>query len=429
MKEYTTTKNNKSNLNPNKEIDFADYPTQEKEFFSSIDEKSPQSDNLARAYFEHLFESAQVGIVILNDNHRVLRCNKEFTSIFGYSKEEAVGRFIYELVVTESQHEDWESVMQTLSLGKNVQHDTVRKRKNGENIDVSILASPIFVNDCRVATYGIYRDITQLKTIEKELMQRSCELEAQNEEYRMLNKELYVTRELALENDRLKTQFLANVSHEFRTPMNGIIGYLQLMAQSEDVHPDHINYIQGIEECSNQLLTTINNLIDISKAESNQIIICRRPVQVNPLLRDLYRHFNTKFKSAGIDFTFTAHNDDDDFEVPIDWQTVKHILVSMLNNAFKFTDKGYVKFGYHYLQECLLFFVKDSGIGISDEHKKTIFNRFHHSYSSFTSKTEGMGLSLAISKELVEKMGGAIGVESEPNKGTTFLFSIPLASN
>ena len=380
---------------------------------------------LERTYFEQLFESSPEGVTILDVNDCVLRCNEEFTRMFGYSSEEAVGKPINSLIVPEELKDEGLFLTNSVADGRLIMHETKRKHKDGMLIDVSILGKPIQFRGGQIAVYGIYRDISDRKRVEDELIQKSHEIESQNEEYRLLNEELLVAKEKAEESDRLKSAFLANMSHEIRTPMNGILGFSQLLTNPNIKEVDLEQYVNVIQGCGNQLLTIINDLIDISKIEANQITIINSELNLNKLLHEQYLLFSKKADSMLLEFTYTCGLPDQHSSIVTDAARLKQILTNLLGNAFKFVKEGHIRFGYYHRGNHLEFFVEDSGIGIVEEHHQLIFERFRQVETKLSSQTGGTGLGLAISKAYINKMGGEIWVKSKPGVGSTFYFTLP----
>ncbi len=380
---------------------------------------------LERTYFEQLFESSPEGIVILDSNDCVIRCNEEFSRMFGYSAQEVQGKEINSLIVPDNLQQEGSLLTHTVTNGKLVMHETQRKRKDGSLIHVSILGKPIGFKGGQIAVYGIYRDISDRKRVEEELMVKNQEIESQNVEYRFINEELFMAKQKAEESDKLKSAFLANMSHEIRTPMNGILGFTQLLKNPKVPEVDIHQYVKVIEGCGNQLLTIIDDLIDISKIEANQIIINEVDVSINNILHEHFLLYIHKAKDENIDFYYSCGLPDSNCQVITDGNRIKQILTNLIGNAFKFIKEGYIKFGYIQKNDKLEFFIEDTGIGIADEHKEVIFDRFRQVETSLSSQAGGTGLGLAISKAYINKMGGEIWVESEPDKGSTFYFTIP----
>lgn len=380
---------------------------------------------LERAYFEQLFESSPEGIVILDSKDVVLRCNEEFCRMYGFSMEEVVGASINSLIVPAELKDESLRLTYKVAGGDIVIRETQRKRKDGKLIYVSILGKPIYFKGGQIAVYGIYRDISDRKKFERELMIKNQEIEAQNVEYRLINEELSQAKQKAEESDRLKSAFLANMSHEVRTPMNGILGFSQLLTNPNIPEVDVRQYVSVIEGCGKQLLSIIDDLIDISKIEANQIIINEVEVNINSALHEIFLLFSQKAKDANIEFSYSFGLPDSHSRIITDGNRIKQIVSNLVGNAFKFTKTGYVKYGYVLKDNLIEFFIEDTGIGIAEENRTIIFDRFRQVETSFSTQAGGTGLGLSISKAFIEKMGGNIWLTSKVGKGSTFYFTIP----
>ncbi|HPQ35074.1 MAG TPA: ATP-binding protein [Tenuifilaceae bacterium] len=236
---------------------------------------------------------------------------------------------------------------------------------------------------------------------------------------------MLAAKEKAEESEKLMSAFLANMSHEVRTPMNGIMGFSQLIQNPELGDEERNEYISIIQHSGNQLLTIINDLIDISKIQSNLITISKAPVNINELLHEQFLLFKPKADSLGLTFSFSTGLANNECVIETDDTRLRQIITNLLGNAFKFTKQGFVKFGYMPKGDFLEFFVEDSGVGVPQEMKNLIFNIFRQVETELSRQTGGTGLGLSISKALVNKMGGEISVESSPNEGSKFTFTIP----
>lgn len=380
---------------------------------------------LERAYFEQLFEGAPEGIVVLDASDRIIRCNEEFTRMFGFKQDEIVNKPINSLIVPDDFKEEGMLLTNTVAKGEVVMHETVRKRKDGTHVNVSILGKPIYFKGGKIAVYGIYRDITDRKRVEEEIIFKNQEIESQNEEYRIINEELYRAKQKAEESDKLKSAFLANMSHEIRTPMNGILGFSQLLTNSEIDKANVKQYVEVINSCSNQLLSIVDDLIDISRIEANQISLIEADANLNDILNEVYLLFNKKVEAKGIDLSYTCGISSVDSAIFVDAIRLKQILNNLVGNALKFTSSGHIKYGYELKDKELEFFVEDTGIGISPENADIIFERFRQVESELSIQAGGTGLGLSISKAFINKMGGSIWVESNPGVGSKFIFTIP----
>ncbi len=243
---------------------------------------------------------------------------------------------------------------------------------------------------------------------------------------KFVEKELIKAKEKAEESDRLKSAFLSNMSHEIRTPMNAIIGFSDLLADPSLKEDEKNQYINLIQSNSNKLMNLIDDIIDIAKIEANQIQIRESDIHLNRMLQELHKTFEAEAKISSLEFKLIMPEDPQNPIIKTDAFRLQQILTNLLTNAFKFTDKGSIEFGYTLnAQNQLEFYVKDTGIGISKESQQFIFERFRQVQNSNTRLYGGTGLGLAISKHILSMMGGEIWVESEKKEGSKFTFTLP----
>ena len=243
-------------------------------------------------------------------------------------------------------------------------------------------------------------------------------------------KELLLAKEKAEESDKLKSAFLANMSHEIRTPLNGIVGFLQFVS-SENVLPTRRQeYVNVINNSTTQLLSIINDIIDVSKIEAKQMTVTPVPVNLNVLMNELWIFFNTYLQSKNKEHV-TLILDESGFIDPcvinVDPFRLRQVLNNLISNAFKFTDKGFIRFGYRKSEPKLLeFVVEDTGIGLRADQLEVIFERFRQADmgGDFRRVYGGTGLGLTISRSLVQLAGGNMWVESTEGIGSSFYFTI-----
>lgn len=238
--------------------------------------------------------------------------------------------------------------------------------------------------------------------------------------------ELLLAKNKAEESDRLKSAFLANMSHEIRTPMNGILGFISLLnnpnLSSEKVH----EYSKIIYKSSNRLLNTINDIIDISKIESGQVNIHKKSFNVNEIMNELYEFSKQEAEEKGLELIYIEKPNEESTVISTDEHKVVGILSNLVKNAIKYTIRGNIKFGFNVVDGNIEFFVQDTGIGIPQDRIDAIFNRFEQADISDQEAFEGSGLGLAISKAYVDMLNGNISVESNPDVGSLFKFTIPV---
>jgi signal transduction histidine kinase len=272
--------------------------------------------------------------------------------------------------------------------------------------------------------------------LEKMVIERTSELsETNNRLHEEINERKKTEAELtkakikAEESDNLKTAFLANISHEIRTPMNGIIGFASLLVDKAVDEESQKVYVEIINNSCNQLLSIINDIVDISRIESGLVTLSESPFSLNCLMDELQMFFLPFAEKSGLKLSSTKGLDDSECEIISDHTKLRQVLNNLLINAIKFTKKGEIRFGYTKKDEFIEFFVSDTGIGIKPQFQQIIFERFRQADSSETNVYGGTGLGLSISKAFIELLDGKIWLESEPNRGSKFYFTISYKYN
>lgn len=231
--------------------------------------------------------------------------------------------------------------------------------------------------------------------------------------------------ERAKMSDNLKSAFVANMSHEIRTPLNAIVGFSSLMTDPDIQEEDKKAFESQIQLNSDYLLSLIEDIIDVSKIESNQLTVKLVDVDVVPLIKQITQSFQlTVPQSKNLQVISNIENPE--LVVHVDRVRFEQILRNLLSNAIKFTDDGIIEVGCQKNKDFYIFSVKDSGIGIHPEHQQVIFDRFRKIDNNKQQLYRGTGIGLFLSKQLVEMFGGKIWVESELNEGSTFYFTIPV---
>jgi len=232
-------------------------------------------------------------------------------------------------------------------------------------------------------------------------------------------------RDRAEENDRLKTAFLQNISHELRTPMNAIIGFSALMAEPGQDDEARASFSEIIMNSCNQLMEVVSDIIEISNIEAGILKYRKETFSINSQLDSLHRQYQVKADEKKLLFSFVTGLSDNESFVETDLSKLVTILTNLLNNAFKFTAKGTIEFGCRKEDDFLRFWVSDTGIGIpADKHEK-IFDRFYQVDYNASRNFEGAGLGLTICKAYVEFLGGTIWLRSKCEEGSVFEFTVP----
>ena len=232
----------------------------------------------------------------------------------------------------------------------------------------------------------------------------------------------------AEESEKLKSSFLANMSHEIRTPMNAILGFAELTLDQHDMTPEETQmYLKTIYNSGEYLMNIIDNILDASLLDSDQMKIVKSSVDIETVFNDLEALFYTKTRDNDkVKLIFQHEYNNNSKKLTTDEQRLKQVLINLINNAFKFTKEGKITVGYIFLRNDVEFFVRDSGIGIKTEDQTKIFERFVKVHAGDTiTKTKGAGLGLSISKGIIERLGGSISVQSVIDKGTIFYFKLP----
>ncbi len=230
----------------------------------------------------------------------------------------------------------------------------------------------------------------------------------------------------AEEADRLKTAFLANISHEIRTPMNAIIGFSKMIGSPEFDDEEKSKFVEIIINNGKVLLTLINDMISLSKIESNTLVVKKGACRVNDMMVVLYKEFGYDLEDhKNIKLKVNCENSNPKFSINTDAVLLQAILQKLVDNGIKFTEEGEVEFGYRILTDYLEFFVRDTGIGIAERDQERIFERFHQLDNRTIRAYEGTGLGLSIAQHYVRLLGGKMEVKSKLGKGSLFTFTIP----
>jgi signal transduction histidine kinase/CheY-like chemotaxis protein/streptogramin lyase len=269
----------------------------------------------------------------------------------------------------------------------------------------------------------------QLEENQKQILTQKNELEIHRNNLEKLVSErtadLEKAKRKAEESDLLKSAFLANLSHEIRTPMNAIVGFASLLDVPDLSEAEKKKFFEMVSNNCDLLTILINDIIDISLIETNQLKISRLPFIADAICEELLTYFKS-VNEKSIEFVFENRNLGTQLHLENDPARFKQILTNLLSNAYKYTEQGTIKFGYQTEGDKVRFYVTDTGIGVRESDQDTIFNHFHKIDTHNDKLYRGVGIGLSICQSLVKLMGGNIWVESKIGKGSSFNFTLPL---
>jgi PAS domain S-box-containing protein len=347
--------------------------------------------------FRTVVTNSEAIIFILDKNGVFTLSEGKGLKALGLKPGEVVGESVFEL------YGDYPDIIHAVKLALEGTASKVIAKVGDLYYDT--FYSPYFCPEGCQGVIGLSMDITE--RIQKE-------------------EELVKARKQAEESDQLKTAFLANLSHEIRTPMNAILGFSALMGNDGLSTEDRAMYLEIVQSKGNELLQLLTDMINVSKIEAGIISLNKEYVNVNQILSEFVtvaEHQVAERNRSGISIRHSMPEE----EVIIynDENKLRQVLNNLLQNAIKFTEEGFIELGYSKENGEIRFYMKDSGIGIDAREKELVFERFRQVNDALNRSAGGTGLGLYICKTLVTHMGGKIWVESAPNYGSTFYFSLP----
>ena len=237
--------------------------------------------------------------------------------------------------------------------------------------------------------------------------------------------EILIEKNKAEKDNRLKSEFISNLSHEIRTPMNGIIGFSGFLDNPDLTMEKKKHYIRIIQNSGHQLLRIVEDLIEISRLETKQVVAVEDSFCFNEMLFDLFTVFDLRAKENKTPLYLKRGLSDEASTIHSDRSKLIKIISNLIDNALKFTNDGYIEFGYFIHEGNLRIYVEDTGVGIAIQRQENIFDRFSKENNELSNNASGLGLGLSIAKKNTELLKGVISVKSKKGKGTTFFVDIP----
>ncbi len=365
-------------------------------------------------------EQSPVSVVITDKSGDIEYVNPKFTEVTGYTLKEVKGNNPRILQSGRQTNEFYKELWDTILAGKEWNGEFQNKKKTGESYWESAVISSILDKEGRISYFiAVKEDITEKKKMVADLIK---------------------AKERAEESDNLKTAFLNNISHEIRTPFNGILGFLPLLQSNDLTSFDRDEFMSMINKSAYRLMNTINDIVEISQIQTGQIMPTKSEINLQNMPDELFYHFKTDAERKGLKFTVRNHLPDNLERISTDNRKLNSILSILIGNAIKFTKTGFIELSIELVDKacrddaCIVsaiqFSVKDTGIGIPHDKHLAIFDLFMQVDGSSTRQFEGSGLGLAIASAYVKMLGGEIWVKSnEEGKagetGSTFYFTIP----
>jgi PAS domain S-box-containing protein len=363
-------------------------------------------------FAENLINTANVMIIGLDINGNVNIFNRAAEKLTGYDKTEILGKnwFTEIPILPKDVYEKTYNVFKNLLANEGDESTNEFENpiitKHGEIKYILWQNNEVKKNDVITGTISFGLDVTEQK---------------------MNVNELIKAKEKAEESDKLKMAFLANMSHDLRTPINSIIGFSELLKDNDLNKVEKLNYLDIIIQNGDILTNLINDIIDITKIDSGTLKVQKTEIDVNRLLQEMRIQFSKLIKTNKVKLYIDIDLNNSIF-ILSDKYRIKQILMNLMSNAIKFTKKGSIKFGYKILEKNKLkFYVKDTGIGIDEEDLGKIFQSFARGKRGVELYTQGTGLGLYVAKSFIEMHNGKINVSSKGiNKGSTFEIILPV---
>ncbi|MFL6300426.1 MAG: PAS domain S-box protein [Terriglobales bacterium] len=384
-----------------------------------------QESLLQKAHLEQLFEHAPEAMAIQGPDQRVVRVNREFTNLFGYTPKEAIGHYLDELIAPKDLEKEARSITQDTTLGNTVGAETKRKRKDGTLVDVSILGTSVGVDGGEVSFYAIYRDISRRKQAEQQLQELNASLEQRVNER---------TAQLQAANKELEA-FSYSVSHDLRAPLRHINGFVQLLSKKDGPNLDGASqrYLKTIADSAQRMGALIDDLLAFSR--TSRVEMRSQPVALDNIVNDVRKELAHLCEGRTIHWEIS--------DLPVvkgDPPLLRVVWMNLIANAIKYTSPraearieitpapvgtvvpdDAVDHGALSANNCVVM-VRDNGVGFDMSYAHKLFGVFQRLHRE--EEFEGTGIGLATVRRIVHRHGGAVWAEGKPNEGATIYLSL-----
>jgi len=353
-----------------------------------------------KAKDEALLESIGDGLVATSPDGRVLVVNHATEELFGFAKDELIGKRFYEIIpMADARGELIKTEDRPMKIAltedrKISSSDYFLFGKGTRKFPAAITVAPVHLNGEIIAAIGIYRDISHEKDV-----------------------------------DRMKTEFISLASHQLRTPLSAIKWFAELLSDSSSsLSSEQNDFVQNIALSTERMIELVNSLLNVSRIESGRIIIDPKPTDLVALVKNLLLELEGKIKEKHHRVIVTAHEQLP--EITIDPKLVRQVYMNLLTNAIKYTpDYGEIEVAISKNDTDIISRVSDNGYGIPQANKEKLFQKFYRAENVVKIEPDGNGLGLYLVKAIIESSGGKVWFESQENKGTTFYFSLPLSGS
>jgi hypothetical protein len=354
--------------------------------------------------FSEALKHSPVSVMITDNEGTIEYVNDAFIEVSGYSADQVIGEKPGLLKSGLVPPDDYEQLWKTIKMGAVWRGEFINKRSNGELFFEKATIVPVFdpegINTHFIA---LKEDITEKKKCYQELID---------------------IRQKARESEVLKAAFLQNMSHEIRTPMNAILGFSELAKMSDTPDDKRNSYLQIVIESTHRLLGIVDDIMDISKMETDNVVLKKSPIRLPGFMMSLFKSFSD---NTGSRVKMNKPMVEAEFEnatVYLDSARLRQVMENLLSNAVKFTKEGNIYFGCLKSGDKIRFYVEDTGVGIAPDMQSLVFQPFYQTDSGATRAFGGNGLGLTIASRIIDKMGSRIMVDSTPGKGSVFYFDL-----